>query len=187
MDPDTEHRLSEDEGRHDGATISDGVEEILGASALQTPDRDAEHRRGVIAGLRELADALEDHPRMPLPGGMSTWSDLTAYASVQAESEMVDGELVTESQLEFMGRVARHVPGKLEKDGNDVTFKLGRKFGTLQIYYAADRQEVCIQKKVGTTTEKKPHVITPAVTTEIEVEVDVYEWECLPLLDRSAA
>lgn len=144
------------------------------------------HRDGVIAGLRELADALEDHPRMPLPGGTETWSNLMGFASSQAETREVDGEFVTETSLEFMARLAKNCPGKLEKVPLGNYFGLQRKFGTITVVWNADRDQVCIQKKTGTETRKVETVVTPAVTAEHEETVDVFEWECLPLLGRAA-
>lgn len=130
-----------------------------------------DHRTEQIEGLREIADAMEANPEMPLP-----------YSSgyVFAAHHLRDGE----SDLEAMRRLAKTIPGKLEKSSDDSYFYLTRKFGAIQVQLCAARDEVCVKKQVGTKTVKK---IEAVETREVEVEEPVYEWDCEPILAKAAA
>ena len=73
---------------------------------------------------------------------------------------------------------------KIEKDGNGSYFKLFMEFGNkhpLEYRLTCNRDEVCTKRVVG--TERVTKKIPPEGDwTEKEVDQDIVEWDCNPLL-----
>lgn len=131
-------------------------------------------RTEYIAGLRQLADLLEQHDELPLPHDGSGSALLLSFLSgADPKSAFV--------------AAARVIPGKLDKDvrGNyyDLRGTLGGPQG-LQILLCAFRADVCERVVTGVETVTK-QVPDPAVTVplvEVTEKVETVEWICRPLL-----
>lgn len=147
--------------------------ETTTAPAPPAPDRRAEF----IDGLRQLANALENCPGMPLPQALDK---VTVFGMIDAR--YVDGK--QESQVDWMARSAKNVPGRLVKRSDEFYFSLERKFGGITYSLAASRGDVCTRVKVGEKPTTKIEVIE---SKEVEVMEPVYEYDCAPILSRAAA
>lgn len=126
------------------------------------------NRTSYISGLRELADALETHPDMPLPESSTFSVGFHGVGESDAKTQMRDA--------------AKATPGMLRKDVTSSFFSLKREFGSITYELWASRETTCtpvvIGKKKVTTTE----VVTPAVTREVEIEENEIEWDCGDIL-----
>jgi hypothetical protein len=132
-----------------------------------------DERMTTIQGLRDMADWLENTPEALL--GEPRWNGI--YVS-------------------FYGAEKEHVvalagaPGGIGKNYYGASFELIKKFGPVTYSMGATREAVCTKKVVGTKTVEKED---PEVRKErlkdipiIEVEEEVIEWECHPLLVQEA-
>lgn len=123
------------------------------------------------AGLRALADLLDQNPEVPLP----------VYGSILDMLVIVQ----TSDPAALLAKVARLIPGTLTKDADDNYFRLRGQLHGLSITFAADREKVCrkVVKGIRTVTKPDPEWVAkvPLVTCE---EEDV-EWICPPLLTQS--
>lgn len=129
-------------------------------------------RTGYIAGLRQLADLLEQHAELPLPWSGGPHSTLDVF--VQTKDEAV--------------AYSRAIPGRKDKDFTDGAygFQLQGAIGGLHLRVYAPRGEVCerIVTGVETVTEQVPDPDALALVPTVEVtrEVETVEWVCSPLL-----
>lgn len=116
-------------------------------------------RRSIIAGLRELADALEQHPELPTPYGLEV--DVFWRTDDNARH---DGRL---TQADARGAMAA-LPGGWSKDGLGNYLEYKRAFGD-HVAYALNlnRADVCKRVQVGVRN-------VPAH------DEPVYEWDCSP-------
>jgi len=152
---------------------------------------DETKREEAVRGLRELADAIEQNPEMPMPhfcefGAIDVWAAVARGLKRGDDGEPIrdgEGNAILETELEFMARVARSVPGELRKgtENGENYLTLRRDFGPIKLVYSAAREEVCVRRQVG--TEKRTKIET-VKTREVEVEEPVYEWDCKPILSR---
>lgn len=69
---------------------------------------------------------------------------------------------------------------KVEKDYGSNTMNLDLFFGDLKFTIHCERNEVCIKRVVGTKKVKKQ--VAVGGYEEQEVEEDIVEWDCTPLL-----
>lgn len=148
-------------------------------SIPDTPDQATESipvdpRAGYIAGLRQLADVLEQHPEVPLP--------FQGHGMALTFSFFRHGD----DNRAAMAAAAKALPCQLQKAGSDEYFDLNGKLAGLKIQLTAFRGEVCERVVVGTreVTEEIPDPAAPKVIVTKTVE-DV-EWRCNSLLaDRT--
>jgi hypothetical protein len=137
---------------------------------------DTDARAEYTAGLRALADLLDEHEGIPLPYH-GTHSELCIFCD--SKEQMAD--------------FARAVPGKLRKkvdEGSAVYgFELHGSIRGLKIVACTHRNEVCTRVVTGTreVTEAvpDPSVIVPLV--EVTKTVEDVEWVCGPLLAEATA
>lgn len=95
-------------------------------------------RDNFILGLRQLADFLGTHPECPIP-----WST-TLYKTVEG------------SEVRKVARALRSF--KKEYQGND--FHMTKKFGSIELSYYTNRENVC--RKVTIGTREVPEMIIAA-------------------------
>jgi hypothetical protein len=126
-------------------------------------------REEYIAGLRQLADVLEQHPEIVIPsaGRDHIWTFDFNYLN--------RAELVA---------IAKAMPGSKEKDADSASFRLSGKLRGL--YWAAEiaREQVCTAKVVGTETQTRK---VATAFEEVTETVDKIEWVCEPLLAEVAS
>jgi hypothetical protein len=118
---------------------------------IQKADR--ARRRETIKGVKAVLALLQKNPEIPMPSGIEY---MTIWVSKGAD----------------LAKVARHIPGKLEKSASSYSFSLRRQFGPVSLNIATDREQVCVKKLVG-----KREIPAQTVTTAAYTE-DVVEWEC---------
>lgn len=118
-------------------------------------------RSALIQGLRDLADALEQHPGIPEPAPVSVNIFLDDDATVQ------------------MAAIRRAIGGTWEKEATDRFFWIRKRFGPVSLEVNAYREQVCTRVVVGTETVEVPDPAAPKVT----VEREIVRWDCSPLLD----
>lgn len=127
-------------------------------------------RAAYIQGLRQLADALEAHPWVPLPTSgimFGFHGDADARGQVAA--------------------VARALPCSWRKnvwDGQSGSayIDLTGKIAGLPVHISAYRDDVCTRVVTGTEKREVEETVTPAVTRQVVREVEVVEWECHSVL-----
>jgi len=113
--------------------------------------------RAYIDGLRAFADFLEKKPDLiPI-------SKFNPY-------------ILCDTAEEFALFVRKL--GRGEKQANDTAMRVNRMFGPHMLTIYISREQVCTKVKVGTRKVLKE---VPTYTTQ-EVEEDVYEYECKPVL-----
>lgn len=131
---------------------------------------ETDQRSEYIAGLRAIADALEQHPDVKLPyhGNTGTFSWVTSHeADPKAET----------------AKIVRTFGGdwtKRENQGDLMVF-VGRIAG-VSVDIICDRDTVCTRRVVGTEDREVQMVVTPAVTETVTETVEVVEWDCGSLL-----
>jgi|ERR1700685_1303902 len=117
----------------------------------------------LIKGLRDLASFLEAHPELPM-----TSSTLRVDYF---------------PRLEEMAQYVK-ILGKMKKDGlGDSWFVLRKDFyrseyASVSIEANWARERVCQKIKTGTKKIMQQIQTKPAETTQIEVEVETFEWKC---------
>lgn len=117
--------------------------------SILADDRKAQQRRDFLDGLRELADFLEAHPGLPVPGAQNH----SVY-------------VFTKEQL---AAAAREPGVRWQKNGSGDYFKLTVTFSGEQSYEVfTERAEVC--RKVVTGKRTLP--------ARPEQDVETYEWVC---------
>lgn len=131
-------------------------------------------RQPYIAGLRQLADLLEDNTDLPLPYH-GTMSELAIFADSK----------------EQLVAVARALPGKVGKTFDDRSdtygFELHGSIGGLRVIVYGDRNEVCQRVVTGTREVTKTVPAPDAPMVEITETVEDVEWICSPLLAEATA
>lgn len=126
-------------------------------------------RAAYTAGLRLLADELDNHPAVPLPShGREALMPLLVFCRHPDE----------------VAAFARAVGGHLDKRASDDSAFLrvtGRLAG-LAVQAVVERDQVCERVVTGveTVTEQVPDPDAP--TIEVTREVEQVRWECRPLL-----
>lgn len=134
-------------------------------------------RAGYTAGLRALADILDQHPEIPLPYegrlGTISWP-------------------VYDGGAERLAAIARVViPGRREKDTSlDGYFKVIGKLHGLSLEVWSTRQLVCERIVTGTREVTRevpdPEALAAVPTVTVTETVEDVTWECAPLLAGEA-
>lgn len=129
----------------------------------------ADPRTEYIAGLRALADLLEQRPELMAPTGYLTVVPL--------------GEQQCREQLAAW---ARALPGRKDKEINDRFANLVGALRGLKLKVLAYRDEVCERVVTGvetvTKTVKDPEALAAVPEIEVTEEVEQVEWVCRPML-----
>jgi hypothetical protein len=122
-------------------------------------------RSEYTAGLRALADLLDQHPDLPLP-----------------ESELSWGVHGQDDPKAAIARIARAVPVNCEKWYDDDYFRMRFSLHGFKLRVWATREQVCT--KVVTGTQEVTKMVPAANTEYVEVTetVETVEWICEPLL-----
>jgi hypothetical protein len=122
-------------------------------------------RQGIIKGLRDLADALEQKPELPTPYSV----EVDLFWQIADNGGLGDDRIRPEH-----GRAAMAaMPGDWSKNSGDAYISYDRAFGPDVTYgINVDRAEVCRRVQVGTRN-------VPAR------DEPVYEWQCDPAEDVS--
>jgi len=114
-------------------------------------------RNDVIQGLRDFADFLENNPEVKAPAAPNKY-----FVLVHTVQELV---------------IATKLLGDATKGADDTSFYVERDFGTFKVQYFLPRGNVCTAKTVTKIT-KMNRILVPAVTEEVDVEVEATEWDC---------
>ena len=114
-------------------------------------------RNDVIQGLRDFADFLENNPEARAPVDPNRY-----FVRVHTVQELV---------------IATKLLGDATKGADDTSFYVERDFGTFKVQYFLPRGNVCTAKTVTKIT-KMNRILVPAVTEEVDVEVEATEWDC---------
>lgn len=118
-------------------------------------------RTGYIAGLRALADLLEQKPNLPLPSSPSLSTAGTNIAwYLFGGVEPLDHA----AQKAQAAEIVRAIPGTFDKVDNGDLFRFQGRIGGLPAEVIVDRRAVCERVVVGTRV------------------VEDVEWVCAPLL-----
>lgn len=129
----------------------------------------ADPRSEYVAGLRMLADLLEQNPELLKPHGAIQIIPL--------------GEQQSREQLAAW---ARALPGKKDKEINDQFANLVGTLRGLKVKIVAYRDEVCERVTTGVETVTKmvkdPDALAAVPEVEVTEEVEQYEWVCRPML-----
>ena len=132
---------------------------------------DYNKRTELASNLREFADFLDDYghdvPDVNVDVSSRVWSWTSA------------GDVPTAIALAL--RAGMKGADEVTKEYSDNYFRLYLSFGELQYRVLCDREEVCERTVVGTETVMES-VPPEGEWTEKEVEKDVVEWVCNPLL-----
>lgn len=135
-----------------------------------------QRRSDYVNGLRQLADALEQHDEIPLP-----------YHGTSSPITLMFFDYDKDNRAAMAATVRALPAARLTKVVDDTYFDLDGDLSGLKIKLAAHRNAVCERVVVGTETVTVP--AQPAVEAQPEQVVDreVVEWRCTPLLAESAA
>lgn len=145
------------------------------------PDNDNATRAAYTAGLRQLADILDNHPEVPLPvngrGGLHT--------------ERISFNFWSDDAASAMSATRRALGVPVDKDDSiDGYYKLLGSLHGLYFQMTAMRDAVCERVVVATreveVSEPDAAAVAalPKVTRTVKVE-DV-RWKCTPLLNGDA-
>lgn len=128
-------------------------------------------RNEMAAGLRELADAIED-PKFPLLEGFSKTVSANIWDWTTKEDGERSYEILPEPSLVNLRKLVRGLGGKREKHYGTGGFTATRHFGPyVSVCVSAARDTVC--KKVPTGNIIKHQAAYIPAYDEQE-----YEWEC---------
>jgi hypothetical protein len=136
---------------------------------------DADIAAAKAAGLRKLADMIEHTPELV---------DMTSLTRLYAFHARKPGDHA------LLARAALRHGAIVDKDINDQQYNLLITWAPgVSTYLLADRNEVCERIKVGEETITRTVLDPDALATVPEVEVtecvDIYEWQCTPLLGET--
>jgi hypothetical protein len=135
-------------------------------------------RAGYIAGLRQLADILEQNPALSLPYGCGTGDDPSQRVTFYYLSD--------EDPKGALAEFARIMPGPLQKQEQTDCFALVGKLGALHFDGVVYRGAVCERIVTGTETVTRtvpdPDALAAVPTVEVTETVEHVEWRCLPIL-----
>jgi hypothetical protein len=135
-------------------------------------------RAEYIAGLRQLADLLEQNPdALPLP--YEGRSGAITFHFLSGEDPKAE-----------MAAAARAIPTRLDKSGGDSYFDLTGSLHGLKIELTAFRDAVCERVVTGTETvteqvrdpEAAEQALASVPLVEVTRTIEHVEWRCTPLL-----
>jgi hypothetical protein len=135
---------------------------------------EVDRRTSYTAGLRALADLLDQHPQIPLPlDGVGLPISIGFH-----------GPAIEDHAGEMAAAARILIPGTRNKAADDGYFRVRGMLHGLQLEVWAMRDQVCERVVTGTREVPRevpdPAVQVPTVTV-LETVEDV-EWRCAPLL-----
>lgn len=136
----------------------------------------------VIDGYTAIRDFLADHITLPdatpsnyAPEVQMWLHRYTAEGDTQDErDEWVRAEFARCARILMSGAPV----GSVKKDSNEFSQSITRRFGKVELTLYASREAVCERKVVGVEKVQVPDPDAPT----IEVEREIVEWECAPIL-----
>lgn len=128
------------------------------------------YRQDFTAGLRRIADLIDEHSDLPLPYEGTTTRLLWF--------------LDTPEQLNI---VSKAMGGHREKDIGDGFAGLKGAIDGVRINALVPREQVCTRRVVGTETVEVPDPAALAAVPKVAVEREVVEWDCHPILAGGAS
>jgi hypothetical protein len=131
-------------------------------------------REEFIQGMRDLASWFEDNPEIPIPSYRQVVIENWVWGGENDE----DGESAKQELLRLMGAGE----GPWVKDYTGSYLEVRREFGPCRYVLTVNREEVCTKRVVGTKTVKRRDPALVEQVPIIDVEEDVVEWDCHPLL-----
>lgn len=131
-------------------------------------------RTAFVQGLRELADALEASPEIPLP---------YRYFSARVTSpNHLDDDGKSKHAKRRAAEIARAIPAKVDKQSLGSLFALVTSFGPIKLEVFFDRDQVCERVVTGTRTvteeEPDPEEVDKLPKRTVTREVEDVEWRC---------
>lgn len=137
-------------------------------------------RAGYIAGLRHLADILEEHDDLPLP-----------FTGTKSELLWIESH-TDHDQQEVARTFVRAIPGTVTKQVRGDAFDLVGHVDGLSVQMILNRDAVCERVVTGvetvTRTVSDPEALAAVPTREVTETVETVEWRCAPILaGRDAA
>ena len=138
-----------------------------------TADRDT-----YTAGLRALADLLDNNPDVRLPDRMSRDFSWGVHGTHVPEGKAVPAALAA---------LARTIiPGVRTKRADDAYYRVTGKLLGLNLEVWGIRDQVCNKVVTGTETVTReipdPDALAAVPTTTVTETIDTVEWICAPLL-----
>ena len=138
-------------------------------------------RAEYVAGLRQLADMLEQDDGLPLP----TTDKIEWY--VFGSGELTGGQkLAGDAQKALAADIVRRIPGEHRKWETGDLFRFTGSVRALRTEVIVDRAAVCRRVVKGTreVVQKVPAPDAPML--EVTRTVEDVEWVCEPLLAEGA-
>lgn len=131
-------------------------------------------RTAYVQGLRDLADALDANPTIPLPDRFFT----TRVTS----PDDLDDDRKREYAKRRAAEIARAIPARVDKRTFGSLFALATSFGPIKFEVFFDREHVCERIVTGTRTvtedEPDPDEVAKLPKRTITREVEDVEWRC---------
>ena len=139
-----------------------------------------------VQGLRNAANFFEARPELGTPYEGYCHSSLQfGYYGAFGGIDDAPAFQSPEGALYF----AKHVGGRVDKDGDDNNFSLTAKRPGFTVTAHFNRDAVCARVQVGVKIEPE-HVLPALPATEEKIipakEIPVYEWRCPSLLKGAA-
>jgi hypothetical protein len=128
-------------------------------------------RREYAAGLRKLADIIDDCPEVPLPYEGTNSPLMITFFRFEYDTD--------EDVRQAMMAARKAIGGQWDKDASSAYFNLDRHLFGLKLQLTAPRESVCERVVVGTHEETKQKPIKYETVTETIEDV---RWECSPVL-----
>lgn len=129
--------------------------------------------------LWELRRWCRDNPEV------KGWiSGLTFFCDASTTDEDGYRPLTTQEIAEVVRAISKGAPiGQVRKYAGDnfMTYVRKMRYGKASVQLMVAREVVCVSRVVGTKTVEVPDPDAPKVTKEVEV----LEWDCLPLLKQA--
>ncbi|GGM64317.1 hypothetical protein GCM10012275_38600 [Longimycelium tulufanense] len=129
------------------------------------------------AGLRALADLIEDNPAL---------AERLRYSLERIISPLFSGENDHKALLAAFARAGKRHGAQITKDSDGKYFGVNLTWGPVTLYVYAERERVCERVVVGTETVTEevpdPEVVAAAPTVTRTRTVEQVEWRCTPLL-----
>ena len=141
-------------------------------------------RQAYTAGLRQLADLLDERPDIPLPHqGTDT--------AVPIHWLYFGNGRDFEEQKAIARTIVRAIPGQIVKRETGDLFRFHGRLAGLHLEVVVDRPAVCERVVVGTetvtTTIKDPDAVAALPDVEVTETVEQVEWRCQSILAESEA
>lgn len=133
-----------------------------------------EQRSAYTAGLRHLAELLDDNPGIPLPLGHTSNNHIVILFPSSKEPRAA------------MAEAARVFPCTWTKNAGEDFFDLNGKLAGLNIELSAPREAVCTRRVTGTREVTRevpdPDLLARVPMVEVTETVEDVEWDCGPIL-----